>query len=108
MRKIDISSVINIQCCHLEKFRSGYIEKCYDRFYAKGRVFPRGLFYLHSWVNKQDNMICFQLKETDHPDLFSFWFKSWEDLVAFELHPIDESKLEEAQFATLFWRKLNS
>lgn len=72
----------------VERFKQGCIDDCYSRLAAKGRMLPEGLFYLNSWVNKQEG-ICFQLMETGQPELFSIWFSHWEDLVDFELYPLD-------------------
>jgi hypothetical protein len=72
----------------LEKYKEGCFEKIYERYNSKGRLFPEGLFYLNSWVNIEKN-ICFQLMESNDPELFYKWFKNWEDLVDFELHPLD-------------------
>lgn len=51
-------------------------------------MLSEGLTYLNSWVNKE-NSICFQLMEANETELFYKWFKNWEDLVDFELYPID-------------------
>ena len=72
----------------IERFKQGCVDDCYARLADKGRMFPEGLFYLNSWVNKQEN-ICFQLMETEQPELFSVWFRRWEDLVDFEFYPLD-------------------
>ena len=72
----------------VEKYKEGCFEKIYERYNSKGRLFPEGLTYLNSWVNKEKN-ICFQLMESNDPELFYKWFKNWEDLVDFELYPID-------------------
>ena len=55
---------------------------------TKGRLFPEGLHFKNSWVNKEKN-ICFQLMEANDPELFDAWFEKWNDLVDFELCPID-------------------
>lgn len=72
----------------VENYKEGCFEKIYERYNAKGRLFPIGLHFLNSWVNKDKN-ICFQLMESNDPDLFSEWFERWNDLVDFELYPID-------------------
>lgn len=72
----------------VERFRPGCLGKVYDRFNAKGRMLPEGLYYLHSWVNEDKN-ICFQLMETDDETLFSPWIEKWRDLADFEVFPID-------------------
>ena len=72
----------------VEKYKEGCFDKIYESYNAKGRMFPEGLIYLNSWVNKESNL-CFQLMESKDIELFYQWFKSWEDLVDFELYPID-------------------
>jgi len=49
---------------------------------------PTGLYYLNSWVNKDKN-ICYQLMESQNPELFNEWIQHWQDLVDFEVVPID-------------------
>jgi Domain of unknown function (DUF3303) len=72
----------------VENYKDGCYEKIYERYNSKGRLLPEGLQFLNSWVNKKNN-ICFQLMETNDENLFHKWFKSWEDLVDFDLFPID-------------------
>lgn len=72
----------------VENYKKDCFDKIYERYNSKGRLFPEGLHFLNSWVNKDKN-ICFQLMESNDPTLFSIWFKEWEDLVNFELYPID-------------------
>jgi hypothetical protein len=72
----------------VEKYNEGCFEKIYERYNSQGRLFPEGLSYLNSWVNREKN-ICFQLMESNDPELFYRWFKNWEDLVDFELYPLD-------------------
>ena len=72
----------------IEKYKEDCYDRIYERLNADGRMFPDGLFYLNSWINKKKN-ICFQLMESNRIELFYEWFKNWEDLVEFELYPID-------------------
>lgn len=72
----------------VEKYKEGCFEKVYERYNSRGRLLPEGLTYLNSWVNQEKN-ICFQLMESNDTELFYVWFKNWEDLVEFELYPID-------------------
>jgi len=51
-------------------------------------MFPDGLHYLNSWVNKELN-VCYQLMESNDIELFFEWFKKWDDFVDFELVPLD-------------------
>lgn len=72
----------------VERFKPGCFDQTYERFNAKGRMLPEGLFYLNSWVNEEKN-ICFQLMEARDDQMFNDWFARWNDLVDFEVYPID-------------------
>jgi hypothetical protein len=72
----------------VEHFKAGSLDAIYDRLAVNGRMLPEGLYYLNSWVNR-DKHICFQLMETDRPELFDDWFEFWSELVDFEIYPID-------------------
>ena len=72
----------------IEKYKKSCFDKVYERYNAEGRMLPEGLMYLNSWVNKKSNL-CFQLMESNDIELFYQWFKHWDDLVDFELYPID-------------------
>ncbi len=72
----------------IETFKEGCWESAYERFQTRGRMLPDGLNYLNSWVNRNQN-VCYQLMETNSPDLFELWFSSWNDLVDFSLVPVD-------------------
>src|SRR5713226_6582693 len=67
----------------------------YQRFRGRGRMMPDGLKYIDSWVeeNTGENFgRCFQLMETDEPNLFAEWTAHWDDLVDFEIVPVMTSK----------------
>ena len=72
----------------IEYFRPGCFEAVYERFDKQGRLLPEGLHYIDAWVSKDKN-VCFQLMQTDNPALFPEWFRRWEDLIEFEVYPID-------------------
>jgi len=72
----------------IEKYKPGCFEAVYERYNLKGRMLPKGLHYLDSWISK-DNHTCFQLMESNNPELLSKWFSNWEDLIDFEIYPID-------------------
>lgn len=72
----------------IEHFKHDCWDRAYERFHAKGRLLPEGLNYLNSWANKDRNT-CYQLMETNTPELFKSWFSEWSDLVEFELVPLD-------------------
>ena len=68
----------------IETFEPGGKELVYERFRQKGRMLPDGLRYIDSWLEK-DGDRCFQLMETDEPELFDRWTAAWSDLVLFEI-----------------------
>ena len=73
----------------IETFRAGCRAPVYERFREKGRMLPDGLRYLDSWVEKHGDR-CFQLMETDAPELFEPWMEAWSDLVSFEIVELEE------------------
>ena len=68
----------------VETFRPGCKDKIYERFHRQGRMLPKGLIYVNSWLEK-DGDRCFQLMETDDPSLFQSWIQHWKDLVSMEI-----------------------
>ena len=66
------------------------IAEVYKRFAEKGRMLPNGLHYVDSWVEANLRR-CFQLMETDDPELFDQWTARWNDLVDFEITPVTKS-----------------
>jgi NAD-dependent SIR2 family protein deacetylase len=72
----------------VERFKENCYDAVYERFKENGRMLPEGLHYLNSWVSKE-NDVCYQLMETSNPELFTIWNKRWEDLIDFEIEPVD-------------------
>lgn len=72
----------------VERFKTNCYSAVYDRYHAKGRMLPEGLHYLNSW-NNENHSVCFQLMETNDKALFDTWITHWNDLVEFEIYPID-------------------
>ena len=73
----------------IETFLPGCKGKVYERFHQKGRLIPEGLVYVNSWLEKDGNR-CFQLMETNYPELFQQWTNCWSDLVKFEIIELGE------------------
>ncbi len=59
----------------------------YERARDQGRMLPAGLEYVDSWVDEPLER-CFQLMETDDPELFGRWIGCWDDLAEFEVLPV--------------------
>lgn len=74
----------------IERFRPGRVEAVYERFREQGRMLPQGLAYLNSWL-AEDRTRCFQLMETESSQLFEEWFARWNDLIEFEVVPVEDS-----------------
>ena len=73
----------------IENYREGCFDKIYERFHEKGRMLPEGLFFIESWLEKNGER-CFQLMETENPELFKTWIENSEDLVDFEVIEIGQ------------------
>ena len=50
-------------------------------------MLPPGLVYVDSWIDDRLGR-CFQLMETDDPNLLDEWMREWNDLVKFEIVPL--------------------
>lgn len=75
----------------IETFRPDGKALVYERFREKGRMLPDGLRYLDSWL-EMDGDRCFQLMETDEPELLETWTAAWSDLVSFEIVELEEPR----------------
>ena len=74
----------------IERFKPGLTDSVYERFRGKGRMLPEGLSYIDSWL-ALDRTTCFQLMATDRYELFAEWISRWQDLVDFEIVPVQDS-----------------
>lgn len=75
----------------IEHFKNHDAASVYRRFRERGRMLPEGLKYVDSWTEAGFGR-CFQLMESDDPQLFADWTRHWEDLVDFEIVPVISSK----------------
>jgi hypothetical protein len=75
----------------IEHFKNRDAAAVYRRFSERGRMAPEGLKYIDSWVEPNFDR-CFQLMETDEPQLFEQWTAQWDDLVEFEIIEVITSK----------------
>ncbi len=80
----------------IERFKDARM--IYQRLRDRGRLMPNGLRYVDSWISEDLNR-CFQLMETDSPELFQEWISNWSDLMDFEVVPTITS--DEARQAAL-------
>jgi hypothetical protein len=75
----------------IEKYRDGP-GPVYERAGQRGRMLPEGLRYIDSWVVNDGRLDrCFQVMETDDPELLDLWRAQWADLVDFEVLPVIKS-----------------
>ena len=69
-----------------------YILPIYKRIRDQGRMFPKGLKYIDSWIEPNFSR-CFQLMECDDLRLLQEWILQWRGLGAtFEIVPVVSSK----------------
>ena len=73
----------------IERFKDA--KAVYRRVQRKGRILPKGLKYIGSWVEAGYER-CFQLMECDDASLFQKWTIQWQDLIDFEIIPVVESR----------------
>ena len=82
----------------IEKFRDGDPKPIYRRFRDKGRMAPKGVSYVASWVTT-DFERCFQVMECDDRALLDKWMSNWSDIVDFEVIPVITSEKATAAIA---------
>ena len=75
----------------IERFKNRDALAVYRRYQEKGRMMPKGLEYVDSWVEPNYDR-CFQLMACEDPRLFQLWMAHWEDLVDFEIVRVVPSK----------------
>ena len=74
----------------IETFRNANPVPIGARFKSRGRMLPEGLTYQSSWIDPK-NARCYQLMETQDLALLAAWTKNWDDLVDFEIIPVQAS-----------------
>ena len=74
----------------IERFKTPGAIEVYRRARDQGRMLPDGLEYVSSWVDL-DFTTCFQLMQTEDERLFEPWISRWQDLVEFEIIPVQSS-----------------
>ena len=74
----------------IERFKTPGAIEVYRRAREQGRMLPDGLEYVSSWVDL-DFTSCFQLMQTEDEMLFEQWVSRWQDLVEFEIIPVQNS-----------------
>ena len=74
----------------IEHFRKADPTPIGDRFKTRGRMLPDGLTYQASSIDPKDAR-CFQVTKTQDPALLAAWIKNWDDLIDFEIIPVQSS-----------------
>jgi hypothetical protein len=86
----------------IERYAYG-LRPVYERAATRGRMLPAGLRYVDSWIVDDERLdTCYQLMETDDPDLFETWLASWRDLGEFHVQRVISSA-EAAARVSVAW-----
>ena len=74
----------------IERFKNGTAAAVGERFRQNGRMLPDGVTYHASWVDPA-TLRCFQVMEAATTHLLNVWIGRWDDLVDFEVIPVQTS-----------------
>jgi hypothetical protein len=74
----------------IERFKPGATGAIGERFAQSGRMMPEGVSYAASWVDPTGPR-CFQVMEASRRELLDEWIGHWDDLVEFEVIPVETS-----------------
>jgi hypothetical protein len=74
----------------IEAFKNGDPKSVGERFRQCGRMLPEGVIYHASWIDSE-NARCFQIMEAPDRKLLNPWIAAWNDLVDFEVVPVQTS-----------------
>jgi hypothetical protein len=75
----------------IEHFKNQDPIPVYRRFRDRGRLAPKGLQYVSSWVDENLER-CFQLMETADRKFLDEWIANWSDIVDFDVYPVISSQ----------------
>ena len=76
----------------IERFQDNDMLPVYQRIRDEGRMFPKGLEYIDSWVEPNFSR-CFQLMECNDLRLLQEWILKWRGSgTTFEIVPVVSSK----------------
>jgi hypothetical protein len=82
----------------IETFRDGDPKPVYRRFREKGRMAPKGVRYVSSWV-ATDFERCYQIMDCDDRSFLDEWMSNWTDIAEFEVIPVLSSEKATAAIA---------
>jgi hypothetical protein len=72
----------------IERFRAGDAQAVGERFRQSGRMMPEGVTYHTSWMDARGARY-FQIMEAARRELLDIWTSRWNDLVEFEIIPVE-------------------
>ena len=75
----------------IEHFHEGAAPEIYRRFRERGRMSPPDVRYVASWVDLEFRR-CFQVMDAPGEESLRAWFANWDDLVDFEVVPVQSSE----------------
>src|SRR5215472_4179567 len=87
----------------IEHFKNADPKPIGERFQRLGRMLLEGVIYHTSWVDAESARCC-QIMEAPDRESLNPWIAAWEDLVDFEVVPVQPS----ADFGNLFDRGLEA
>ena len=74
----------------IEHFRLGQASAIYRRFRDRGRMMPESVKYVSSWIDFSFQR-CYQVMEAKQESDLKEWTAKWEDLMDFEIIPVQTS-----------------
>lgn len=74
----------------IERFKGGDARAVGERFRRLGRMLPEGVAYHASWIEPAGTR-CFQVMEAPQRELLGLWTCRWDDLMEFEILPVETS-----------------
>jgi Protein of unknown function (DUF3303) len=71
----------------VEHFKNKDAVPAYRRFREQGRMAPKGLAYVSSWIDENIEH-CYIVMETHDRSLLDQWIANWSDIIDFEVYPV--------------------
>ena len=75
----------------IEDFKNGDHAPIGERFARDGRMMPESVVYHASWIDPEKAR-CYQIMEAPTKEDLQPWIDCWNDLVDFEVIPVQSSK----------------
>ena len=75
----------------VEQFHPDKVKELYERFEKRGRLLPKGVKYIDSWIDEKVET-CFQLMESESLEALQQWTDEWNDLASFKIVPVITSR----------------